>query len=128
MKKYMSGLLASLLSAMAIQASAQIAKIKDGDRLSYTSADYAAKRCGVALDAERTVAIVLTEKDGHYTSKGEQGSSTFVRKNHARISRETPQGVKTETPAEQQYNWDAARWRFQQALGNKFCYQQSQLR
>jgi hypothetical protein len=105
MKKYMSGLLALLLSAMAIQASAQIAKIKDGDRLSYVSADYAAKGREVALDAERTVAIVLTEKDGHYTSKSEQGASTFVRKNHVRIARETPQGVKTEISVDQQNNW-----------------------
>jgi hypothetical protein len=105
MKKYTTSLLALLLSGVAIHASAQVAKIKDGDKLSYATADYAASGRDVALGAERTVTSVLTEKDGNYTNRSEQGASTFVRKTHLRISRETPQGVKTEIPTEQQYNW-----------------------
>ncbi len=105
MKKYTTSLLALLLSGIAIHASAQIAKIKDGDKLSYATADYSAKGRDVTLEAERVLASALTEKDGNYTNRSELGASTFVRKNHLRISRETPQGIKTDLPADQQYNW-----------------------
>jgi hypothetical protein len=105
MKKCTSSFLALLLSALAMHTSAQVAKIKDGDKLSYASADYVAKGREVALEAERMLATVLTEKDGNYTNRSDQGASTFVRKTHVRISRETPQGVKTDIPADQQYNW-----------------------
>jgi hypothetical protein len=105
MKKCTPSLLALLLSALAMHASAQVAKIKDGDKLTYASADYAAKGREIALEGERIVAIAFTEKDGNYTNRSEQGASTFVRKTHVRISRETPQGVKTDIPADQQHNW-----------------------
>jgi hypothetical protein len=105
MKKYVSALLALLIGTSSGLAFAQVAKIKDGDKLTYSQADYMAKGREVALDAERTLTSALTEKDGNYTNKSDLGASTFTRKNHVRISRETAQGVKTEIPADQQYNW-----------------------
>jgi hypothetical protein len=80
-------------------------KIKDGDKLNYTIADYVAKGRDVVLEADRPLAVSISEKDATYTLKSELSTTLYQRKNHAVQWRETPQGVKTEVPSEQQFNW-----------------------
>lgn len=101
----------SVLWALALAASPILAqtqslqKIKDGDRLSYTIADYAGKGREVSLEAERPLASMMIEKGETYALKSELGTTVYQRKNHAMQSRETPEGVKTDFAPERQFNW-----------------------
>jgi hypothetical protein len=80
-------------------------KIKDGDKLVYVLADYSAKGREVGLEASRDLNALFTEKDAQYMLKSELSTTTYNRKNHVIVTRETPQGGKTDFSPEQQFNW-----------------------
>ncbi len=107
MKHPLFALLPLICSAACMQAHAQIAKIKDGDKFTTAATDYIAKGSDAALDSdnERKIASSFSEKEGIYTTQSDLGGSTVNRKTHTLIARENAQGVKTEIAPEQQYNW-----------------------
>lgn len=109
------------LAGLPVLAHAQsIQKIKDGDKLSYTIADYVAKGREVNLESERTLSVAITEKEATYTLKSELGTTLYQRKNHTAQWRETPQGVKTDFAPEQQFNWMPPQGDFSKSWATSF--------
>lgn len=106
MKTMQSIFAAVTLAVLSMLVQAQsLQKIKEGDKLNYTIADYVGKGRDVSLEAERAFAASISEKADTYTLKSEFSTTLFSRKNHAMLTRETPDGVKTDFSVERQFIW-----------------------